>query len=291
MRLDSARELKTRLTKSVIEPLSTSVVTRSTLGVSAQPMSALGERSATMALGLGHKGPDDYVMAVRLQRRALEGSPQLEAIRKQAKGEVDVRYIGRVVKLAAEPWHQKRNRPLRIGGSIGHFKITAGTLGCFVRAAGDGPVMILSNNHVLANENRGKKGDAILQPGPFDGGKNPDDSVATLTSFVRLNKSKPNLVDCAVAALDEGVKFNANEARRAGELAGLGDAALADHEDVSKVGRTTGTTHGRITAFELDNVMVEYDIGVLRFDKQIEIEGAGIVALQPGRRQRLADRR
>ena len=232
--------------------------------------------------GSVRKGPNDYVLAVRIQRRALEGSPQLEAIRKQAKGEVDVRYIGRIVKLAAKPWHQKKNRPLRIGGSIGHFKITAGTLGCFVRAEGDGPVLILSNNHVLADENRGKKGDVILQPGPFDDGKNPEDRVATLTSFIRLNKSKPNLVDCAVAALDEGIKFNATKLEGLGSLAGLGDAAFEDHADVGKVGRTTGTTQGRITAFELDNVMIEYDIGVLRFDQQIEIEGEGALPFSRG---------
>ena len=44
---------------------------------------------------------------------------------------------------------------------------------------------------------------------------------------------------------------------------------------MSKVGRTTGKTLGRVTAFELDNVVVGYDIGNLRFDNQIEIEGAG----------------
>ncbi len=275
MRLDSARELKAQLTRSVIDPLSTSVVMRSTLGVAAQPMSALGIRTPTIALGVARKGEDDYVLAARLQRRGLESSTQLEAIRKEARGEVDVRYIGRVTKLAVKPWHQRRNRPLRLGGSVGHFKISAGTLGCFVRAGGDGPAMILSNNHVLADENRGKKGDAILQPGRFDEGQNPEDKVATLSSLVRLNKSKPNLVDCAVAALDVGIRFNARKLEGLGTLAGLGDAALADHEEVGKVGRTTGTTHGRITAFELDNVMVGYDMGVLRFDQQIEIEGEG----------------
>jgi hypothetical protein len=135
--------------------------------------------------------------------------------------------------------------------------------------------MILSNNHVLAAENRGKKGDAILQPGPIDGGLNPADRVTTLTSFVRLNKTKPNLVDCAVAALDAGIKFNARTLDELGTLAGLGDAVLSDDEVVGKVGRTTGTTHGKVVAFELDNVMVEYDLGLLRFDDQIEIEGEG----------------
>ena len=42
-----------------------------------------------------------------------------------------------------------------------------------------------------------------------------------------------------------------------------------------KVGRTTGVRHGRVTAFELDGVQVEYEIGVISFDNQVEIEGAG----------------
>jgi hypothetical protein len=41
------------------------------------------------------------------------------------------------------------------------------------------------------------------------------------------------------------------------------------------VGRTTGLTRGKVTAFEVDNVYVGFDIGTLRFDDQIEIEGEG----------------
>jgi hypothetical protein len=275
MKLDSALELKAALTKSVIDPLSTSAATRSALGVPAQPMAALGAHTPTIALGIGRKAKDEFVLAVRLQRRAMEDSPQLEAIRKQAKGEVDVRYIGRVSKLAAKPWHQRKNRPLRVGGSVGHFRITAGTLGCFVQAGSDGPPMILSNNHVLADEDRGKKGDAILQPGPFDGGKNPADRVATLTNFIRFNRTRPNLVDAAAATLAAGMRFNAKNLTGLGTLTGLGEPFLEDDELVGKVGRTTGTTRGRVTAFDMDNVMVQYDVGVLRFDNQIEIEGVG----------------
>jgi hypothetical protein len=44
---------------------------------------------------------------------------------------------------------------------------------------------------------------------------------------------------------------------------------------VAKIGRTTGVTRGRVTAFELDDVVVAYDIGNVSFDNQIEIEGAG----------------
>jgi hypothetical protein len=40
--------------------------------------------------------------------------------------------------------------------------------------------------------------------------------------------------------------------------------------------------HGRVTAFELDNVVVGYDIGELRFDDQIEIEGEGDAPFSQG---------
>ena len=177
-------------------------------------------------------------------------------------------------KRAGVPWHQKKNRPLRIGSSIGHYKITAGTLGGFVRSRDDGSVLILSNNHVLANENKGKKGDAILQPGSLDQGTDPHDKAGELLRFVRLKRERANLVDCAVATIEAGIKFDPRTLTGVGKLAGLGDAILAEDDAVSKVGRTTGKTDGRVTAFELDDVFVRFDSGLLCFNGQVEIEGA-----------------
>jgi hypothetical protein len=57
-------------------------------------------------------------------------------------------------------------RPCPPGYSIGHEDITAGTLGAWVER--DGEVLVLSNNHVLANSNAGDIGDVILQPGAHD---------------------------------------------------------------------------------------------------------------------------
>ena len=173
------------------------------------------------------------------------------------------------------PWTQKKTTPLKIGSSIGHYKITAGTLGGFVRSRDDGSVLILSNNHVLANENKGKKGDSVLQPGDYDGGKNPEDKVGELLRYVRFKREGTNLVDCAVSTIDPGVEYDTRTLTGMGKLAGLGDAILAEDDAVRKVGRTTGKTEGRVTAFELDNVVVHFDTGLLQFDNQVEIEGAG----------------
>ena len=58
-------------------------------------------------------------------------------------------------------------------------------------------------------------------------------------------------------------------------MAGLGPDFVDEGTEVAKLGRTTGLTRGRVTAFELDNVVVNLDRGNVRFDNQIEVEGAG----------------
>ena len=78
-----------------------------------------------------------------------------------------------------------RFRPAPGGVSIGHVAITAGTLGCWVIK--NGQKVILSNNHVLANSNDAEIGDAILQPGPHDGGSFPQDQIANLTQFIPIS--------------------------------------------------------------------------------------------------------
>jgi hypothetical protein len=276
MDLDSVRGLKAVLKQSVVAPLAKSFAVKSS-GLQAGPTAALPAAPPTMALGVAHAPgrKNQFVLAVRVQTRGLENSPQIESMRKQARGEIDVQYIGIPAKAADVPWTRKKARPLRIGASIGHYKITAGTLGGFVRSRDDGSVLILSNNHVLANENKGKKGDPILQPGVIDGGVNPADKVGALLRFVRLKREGINLVDCAVATIDPAIEFDRRTLTGLGKLAGLGDAILAEDAKVSKVGRTTGKTDGRVTAFELDDVIVRFDAGLLRFDNQVEIEGAG----------------
>ena len=79
-----------------------------------------------------------------------------------------------------------RWRPAPGGISIGHYKITAGTLGAIVKDKQTGNRVILSNNHVLANSNDATQGDNILQPGPFDGGNPTEDVIAQLHRFVPI---------------------------------------------------------------------------------------------------------
>lgn len=177
--------------------------------------------------------------------------------------------------------HTGRVRPAPFGVSIGHVDVTAGTLGGVVHDQTDGSLQVLSNNHVLANSNAGDSGDAIVQPGPADGGGAPDDALAELKRFVSLKWDEQNNADCAIAtpssssavindsASDDvgpcGEDHPAVGLVFAGDCSGLTLVCPAaainselqvdfpgGHQDpssgmiVEKVGRTTGWTAGQV---------------------------------------------
>lgn len=102
--------------------------------------------------------------------------------------------------IEAQP-HRFRVRPAPSGISIAHFRVTAGTLGCLATgrsAPRNSRLLLLSNNHVIANSNNAVYGDCICQPGPYDGGKCPADQIAILERFVPINfAGGANYVDCA----------------------------------------------------------------------------------------------
>jgi len=111
----------------------------------------------------------------------------------------DVVAVGEVV---AQQTPKGRFRPAPGGVSVGHFAITAGTLGKWVTY--NNVYHILSNNHVLANSNNAAQGDNIIQPGNYDAGQNPADKIAELSSFVPIDFNGNNLVDAALAVVVGG---------------------------------------------------------------------------------------
>jgi hypothetical protein len=180
-----------------------------------------------------------------------------------------------------------RWRPAPGGVSIGHFNITAGTLGCLVTRGGE--LFILSNNHVLANSNAANAGDSILQPGKYDGGTEAD-RIATLEAFVpiQFETSPPTclVVSDLVFVLNVLARLAGSRHRilgyRAAAEANLVDAAIARPLSVDlverrilnigvprgsreadlgtairKSGRTTGFTTGEIQQIDA-SVRVSY---------------------------------
>jgi hypothetical protein len=183
-----------------------------------------------------------------------------------------------------------RARPAMGGYSVGHFRITAGTIatGCYDWAAFPGVpprYYLLSNNHVLANSNLAAIGDPILQPGAFDGGTLPGDVIGRLARFVPIRFIPPvppvplNLVDAAIAE----VQFHDlnREVYWIGHVKTLylqpkvGDV-------VQKTGRTTSFTTGRVTNINA-TIDVNYGGGrIARFARQILAQTAAGGAMGAG---------
>ncbi|MDC6169364.1 hypothetical protein [Paucibacter sp. XJ19-41] len=180
--------------------------------------------------------------------------------------------------------HRMRLRPAPGGISVGHVRITAGTLGCLSRgrsAPRNSRLMVLSNNHVLANSNVASLGDPILQAGPADGGRMPADQIAVLERFVPINfAGGNNLVDCATGwAWPDRVRpelmYISGGVIRYFRVGGVPVAAVPGL-NVGKTGRTTQLTSGRVTAIGV-TVNVNYGGGrVARFVNQMAVRaGAG----------------
>lgn len=209
----------------------------------------------------------------------------------------DVVETGKIRALQAPT---ERFRPAPGGISVGHKDITAGTLGCWVRK--NGQWYILSNNHVMANSNDASTGDAILQPGPHDGGRNPEDKIAVLDDFIPIkfvfDVSKCNIAGSIVTVLnslaasigshtrlqainiqaegnlvDAAIARPLNEADVLSEILNIGTIKSSLSAQlgmpVKKMGRTTGFTEGEITQVDV-TVNVQYGPGkIAQFTDQI----------------------
>ncbi len=203
----------------------------------------------------------------------------------------DVVETGRLKALGTVTLQRARTdrwRPAPGGVSVGHVRITAGTLGGIVTRGGER--FILSNNHVLADSNDARAGDPILQPGPADGGTG-DDAIARLEAFatirfdqdpgrgfmwllrrlaerlgVRTAAARPgNFADAAIAR-------PLREDLVADSILGLertaGMAAVEAGAVVRKSGRTTGVTEDRVLATD-STVQIDYDGRTATFSEQI----------------------
>ena len=208
---------------------------------------------------------------------------------------------------APPPERVKKWRPAPGGISIGHYAITAGTLGVAVRDRASGARLILSNNHVLANttsgnDHRAAPGDIILQPGAYDGGDANTDVLGRLMRFVPLRRtaSQPQ---CATAAALEKVANRLIswlhphyrvQLQRLNQGGNLVDAALAMPEreedladeilalgrisgtaraylgqPISFSGRTSGLVKGKILAMEVSLYITMHSGEEVLFEVQL----------------------
>ena len=190
----------------------------------------------------------------------------------------DVTEVGRIT-ACHDP--TRRHRPAPGGVSVGHLDVTAGTLGCLVEK--EGKHYILSNSHILANNNKAKRGDPVIQPSRIHGGRSPDDRIAMLESYERIvfsDRRNPflNSIDAAIALVGDRSQ-NVVDPR----IHGIGRPSSTTKsafigQTVQKYGQATKRTTGSVKIID-ESVWVDYEVDGQEyealFNNQIVIEGKG----------------
>ena len=178
-------------------------------------------------------------------------------------------------------------RPIPLGVSGGNINsfvkfhhqqaCFSGTLGSLVQDQNSNQ-FILSNNHVLADVNKAKRGQLIVQPGLIDVGpclKTPGDAVATFSRDVKIKFGKAkNTIDAAIAAVEPG-----DVSADILNIGGIASSVVAPTLGlpVQKMGRSTCFTTGMISAVGVNGTINYSDTGIklARFVNQIVIDSPG----------------
>lgn len=255
----------------------------------------------------GVQTDDDAIIVLVKKKQPLEELSENDLVPQTIENfKTDIQEIG---ELKFQISRTDRLRPAQPGISIGHYKVSAGTFGAVVRDRKTGTPLILSNNHVLANQTNGydgraKVGDPILQPGKYDDGSESEDIIAFLERFIPVNtrierasypiavklKKKAssfrhstkqdysfklfedgvtNRVDCAVAKPIKEDYIDEN-ILEIGKVKGIREPEIG--LEVVKSGRTTGITKGKIKVID-STVEVTMDDGLkATFEDQIIME-------------------
>nr|MBN1228708.1 hypothetical protein [Anaerolineae bacterium] len=266
---------------------------------------AIMGRKNVVACGIGYKSTDnqptgELSVVVSVKQKLPVDQLDREDIIPETVEDVptDVVETGEIYALALDRYG--RLRPVRPGVSAGHYRGSAGTIGCVVQR--DGQPYLLSNNHVFALLNQALEGDPIYQPAPGDGGREADrigvlaeymplqfmdisdqgdggaspggcaEQISTLMRFFRPSLPPAplgpvlNCVDAALVLPDAGVDIDPRIVDVGG--APLGTIPPALGMKVIKSGRTTGLTQGLIMQVDV-TVDVKYAGRTARFANQI----------------------
>jgi len=225
-------------------------------------------RPGVVGTAVGLNDDVEYAVLVLLERPGVAGIPQeLDGV------SVQVVVTGKIYALTTGRY----DRPVPTGVSTGHPDITAGTIAC--RVTDGSNVYALSNNHVYAKSNEASIGDAVIQPGTFDGGSSPADDIGTLADFepIEFSRRAKNEIDAAIASSTTSLLGTATPAGGYGTPSSTIVGAFLGQQ-VQKFGRTTELTQGEVTGVNA-TVNVGYGPGkTAKFVKQIIIEPGGFSA-------------
>ncbi|HEX2330069.1 MAG TPA: hypothetical protein VHN74_15190 [Candidatus Angelobacter sp.] len=193
--------------------------------------------------------------------------------------------------------------PIKLGTSGGNSKdstvnntnntITccSGTLGALVKRGAN--FYVLSNNHVLAESDRGTAGDPITQPGLVDNNCRSGFQVATLNTFTPVNSASAGFknvdaalglivagtVDTSGAILDLGTPGTTSVGAAPPSVTAFNGIPPIG-TNLAKVGRTTGLTCATLSSIQSVQIKYETTCGsnvtafTSTFTNQLIINGA-----------------
>ncbi|WP_026406067.1 hypothetical protein [Actinomadura rifamycini] len=168
----------------------------------------------------------------------------------------------------------ERMRPPRQGASVSNpvDGVTAGTLGLFVVDNTDDTVCVLTCNHVIARMGRGKVGEAIIQPGAYDGGTSRD-KIATLKRWAPMPAAGTK-VDGAIAQLTDQDAYTLEVAQD------LMPPVSADHPVVGMV--AAGDSFGACLLTRMDLTLDALDVRLPIGQASASTSAAALPCAGPG---------
>jgi hypothetical protein len=231
VQLDSVRELKAEVRGQLAAQV----------GITARA------EPTTVALGVRPR-PTGYGLAVRVSSSDALELPSLAAVLDRWGAETDVRVVGPVRASTDARTPCPCRRPLQPAAASGRWcraprwRTRTSPPARSVRFVtdADGRVLLLSNNHVLADTDRASVGDPVLSPGPADGGARA--RPGRHAHGVRAPVPAGNLLDLAVAASTTRRSSAATPCRRVCCRASSRRCSTAWRSP--RPGRTTGHTTG-----------------------------------------------
>lgn len=190
-----------------------------------------------------------------------EITPEIQSMFREGIRGQPVKFI-EVGHIVALDDRMTKYRPLVGGISVGHYAVSAGSIGSIVYADSDNRPLVLSNAHVLANsdtptEDLALIGDDIFQPGKYDSGT---EVVAHLEDWIPLEDNVT--VDAAIASPTTHIT---NTILDIPKITGTTTPIIG--MKVQKSGRTTGFTDGEIVAVDV-SIDVDYGTEVITLDEQ-----------------------
>lgn len=234
-----------------------------------EALARYAHRDNVTGIDIGYKyrnGQPTKIIAIRLhvkEKIPKSGLEASELFPEEIEGfPVDVIQGNYKPGAQHEPIAEPTNRTTRFsrlqpGISVAHLRVTAGTLGMFVKDRRSGKPAILSNWHVLAGSGSASPGDAIVQPGPYDGGRAPRDTVGTLERMI-LDRDG----DAAIAIVNNARPFDPSILDLGIIPDTLADPQIGD--EVVKSGRTTQVTRGRVDG--KGRYFITYPVGRVGID-------------------------